>query len=218
MKEPNKVKIDKIQLALFFPINTDIKSIDAAAEISKKLGYIFNDDPNIITLPPVAPVEIPKIIFNAPEGIQLSIGNSRADFVIQNINEEYRIEYFIDIANKLWNILVDSLKIKIIRIGVVTDYVYSDNFELKEFLGDQKTFNLKEIDEFNIAWLKKISLKDLKINNWTRLSSIKSQGKNTISVDMNTDVNIALNLNESSFIELLNVLLKEIQGVVNNAI
>ena len=212
--------IDNFQIVLFFSPDTTFKSLNVANKISEVFGDLFTDDPNIITLPPNAPVEIPRLIYNQGDITQFAIGFSRADFTIKMKKEddwESKIKAF---SIKLKKLFIEILNIRIIRIGLVTNFTFNDNFTIdsftKQYINSDK---LNDLAEYNMSWLKKIKIKDINANKWIRLFiSEHPQEKRILIIDINTIFEQSLDFNNIELDEIIDTFLDCFRGDIEDVI
>ena len=122
--------INNIQIALFFPPDTSFKAISVANAVDEEFGDLFWEDPNIITLPPNAPIEIPRIIYSQKDIAQLSnamsidilplsvYSNERYTFSEECSDRRFVPFDFIDQAARLKNFQSK-------RVNVFSSYEYT---------------------------------------------------------------------------------------------
>lgn len=183
----NNFYLTNIQIALFFAPGTNFKSIELAGGIADKLGDIFINEPNIISLPPNAPVEVPRIIFQQDNIGQLIISSLRADLIINYVGDEW-VNRVISIADKLALYLNNMAKIRIQRIGLVLTMGIDEKLTVKDIQEKYiKQNKIVDCSELSIAWHKKTNIQGLNINRWVRINIADYiGGQRNLILDFNT--------------------------------
>jgi len=162
---PDTLFFESIQLGLFFSPDTFFKSISMANDISNEFSEFFTNEPNVINLPPNAPIEIPRIIFEQPDFGQLNIGLLRADLIIKNSDEESWESYTLELGKRLSQFFVEKYRIRIQRIGLVLTCKFANNipFEdvIKKYTSSER---LTESEELELSWRRRLTLETLEVN------------------------------------------------------
>lgn len=212
--------INNIQIALFFPPDTSFKAISVANAVDEEFGDLFSEDPNIITLPPNAPIEIPRIIYRQKDIAQLSIGFSRADLSVKLNSKEDWQDRIIEFSFKLQNLFIEKLKIRIIRVGMIATFTIDTDASLNEFLAQYiKSDRLTDVAEYNMSWLKKADLNGINTNKWIRLFLSEQPNENrTLVIDVNTIAEQTLDLQRLPLNDLIIQLLDCLEGDACNVI
>ena len=209
------INVESIQIALFFPLDTVFKSIKVAGEISNKFGHIFQEEPNIISLPVNAPIEIPKVIFNQQNIANLSVGYSRADLIITDKGIHDDID---NISNIYQEMFVDTLKIRVIRVGFIKKYVL-DDVNINDFIESHlKSQKIQKVEELHMSWLNKIEVDKIEINKWTRLHFSEQNRNGYLLFDLNTDLSQIIDLKANPLNKLIKEFLNETSGDVEDVI
>ena len=212
--------IDNFQIVLFFSPDTTFKSLNVANKISEVFGELFTDDPNIITLPPNAPVEIPRLIYNQGNITQFAIGFSRADFTMKmNKEDDWQIK-IQDFSVKLKELFIEILNIRILRIGLVTNFTFDDNCTIESFINQYiNSDKLNNLAEYNMSWLKKVKIKNINVNKWIRLFiSEQPVEKRVLIFDVNTNFEQVLDFNNMQLDEIIASFLDCFRGDIEDVI
>lgn len=218
----SKLLINNLKIALFFPPNTTFKSINVANAVNEEFGDIFSEDPNIFNLPPSAPTEIPRIIYNQnqKDNAQLSIGFSRADLSVGLKSQEDWKCRIIQLSLKLQKLFIEKLKMRIIRVGMIATYTIDTDTSLDDFLAQYiKSDRLADVAEYNMSWLKKADLNGVKTNKWVRLFlSEQPIESRKLVIDINTIAEQTLDLQHLPLNDLIEQLLGCLEGEVFDVI
>jgi len=218
----NQVFPISLHIALFFSSNTIYKAADLAEEVSKELSDVISNKPDVIDLPPEAPIELPDIFFKNDEIGQLLISRARANCTLllkSNVDFDYirKISVYIE---RLANCLVDKGNIRIVRIGIVltcsTDQSITMELVKSKFISNEK---LSETCDLELAWLRRVKLGNLNLNRWVRLDfSALSEIDNRIVIDINTLADEELDINEYPIKQTFDMLFDQIRSEFDDII
>lgn len=215
-----KVFPSSIQVALFFPSDTNYKAIELANIVSAKFADVFTVDPNVISLPPGTPVEIPNIMFEQENIGRLNISYMRADLVLMNTNQSPEC---IDMIAKYSEALVSSLVnsgINIVRIGLVLTCLLDksitvDKIKEKYICNDKLT----GASNLELSWLKIVNQAGLSLNQWVRIIMSSLPGENSsIIIDANTLAEEKLDIEKYPVGRIIEMFMSQIKGGFNDVI
>lgn len=216
----NDLAVEKLKIVLFFSPDTTFKAIRVANAVSEEFGDFFKEDPNIITLPPNAPAEIPRLIYNQ-ENVNFTIGTLRSDLSITLKNRDSSWKEIVkNFSRKLNELFIEKLRLRIIRIGIVVNYSFNEDCSLEVFLKQYINSNrLDNVSEYNMSWLNKLQLEGICVNKWTRLFiSDKTLGKRNLLIDINTVMEQALDLSVIHLHEVIDLFLEYLEGEISNVL
>lgn len=188
-----KFCIKSIQVALFFVPDTNFKPISFAGNVSNKMSGLFPDDPNIISLPPNVPLEIPRVMFTNANQESLNAGINRADLALNITSLDEIDRSVLPNVILLNSIINEDMRIAVQRVGVVATYnILQPN--VKE-ISDRyfKDGKIDGSDGCNFAWHKSFQLNGLETNLWVRYTLSDFYGAvNSLIIDVNSFQNISL--------------------------
>lgn len=145
----------QLQLALFFKKNFDGAIENASLAIKEKFGSDMGTQ--ILNVPPIAPVEIPRLILTSSQ-VNINLAKNRIDFFAKD-------KSFV--SENLDNIfyVLDKLAIEVGRVGLVlTFFKESDLTDLKSLLNGTSV-NLSNTKEITIRLNENASIQEILCNN-----------------------------------------------------
>lgn len=211
----DNIKIRTVQIVLFFPLDTHFKSIDVVNVISSQFNDLFTTEPNMISLPINAPVEIPRIMYNEDGKAQFNIGTQRADLTLH----DEIITNFDEICGKLKNV-IDSTNIPVFRVAIVAtaDFANTDIIEFsKEKISSDKVLSAKA---FDMGWLCQYEISGINVNKWTRIilsDELPTKARNIV-VDLNTAQDKPIDWKTIKLDDILKLLFSKVVEEVKDAI
>ena len=206
----------RVHLAVFFDNETKVPVLKLASTIKDIFINMFPNEPQILPLPPDAPNDAPRCIFQM-EGKDVSLNFSlvRMDYDAGLVDGTQWKNHIEVIANSFINICkICDIDIK--RIGIVAQVRNAK--EAIEYLNKKVVIDeFVKSDEKNISWVshKKIN-SNLGINIFITLRFNENELQNTdVSIiDVNTDV--TSELQKDNLIRVMSILTSQIGERIEN--
>lgn len=212
-----------VQVALFFEQKPNIPIIKLAGCLQDEYKVMFENEPQIIPLPPDAPADAPRCIFEKSGGAaRLIVSLARMDFFATLKDGSGWKNYMEVIAYTLLKIC-DKFSIKVVRVGLIVESVIDKEFE-KNLIDKVNIEEYHESDEKSISWAshKKILNDSININIMHNIRinySIQNERPEYVgflAIDANTNINMKLYKLETPIIKVVDTLLDEIEEKFTN--
>jgi len=210
----NEFNVVKLQ-SVFFTKNIKIgNKLDFAQQVTAATDNIFDGDPMILPIPETqenGPTGIPIMILKSSDNqFNCNISKNRIDFFFSKKKEYEKsiIELWPDYLKiiKDFSIFIkDRLNEKVWRLGFVATLI-KDIGKSVNLLLNEKYLNtniFEEPYEIQLNVLKKISLKDIKVNRWIKYRPLRKKD------DISKDYWLSIEIDMNTFPEIIHDLNKE---------
>jgi hypothetical protein len=191
----------KLQQAVLFVNDLHISDhLGFASAFVHKTGNVFNYEPQILSLPPQAPPELPFIILkNREQSYGVQFAQNRINFFYQDMqNQNKELDsifptYRLYLGNVL-EAVFELLPINVPRLGTVTHLFLQMSESTNRFLA-QRLFRegvLSDPHQMQLAFLHKVQIENLTANRWIRYRTLRNQKEPfddyavAIEIDINT--------------------------------
>lgn len=206
-------RLDHIQLALFSPGIIILDKLKVASAINDNLLGLFDGDSIILPIPEDAPPEFPRIQMNSKDGrYSLVLAKGRLDFIFRNKEDESEVSLPVPgIFEKFLTIFQyfkENIHAQITRYAIVTNWIIElEKVAVAEFLLSKYIRSETPITkpyELELHYLNKESIAEFKVNNWTRIKSMRkiSEPEQNWFINFNLDINtlseLAYEMNKES--------------------
>lgn len=188
---------DTKEIVLFFKKNTNYNTMEVAKEIVNR--YKELGDPIII--PEMDNKNNPLIIFNANKDFQIETNYLSVTIVVHH-------QYYDKLPTIVFDIIdtFEEFKCSFYRIGYLSNIFLSPKYVEKSKKRFLKLDHLQNIEDYNLSWYKKLTLKNGYINVWERFITDDAHFKDLLcQYDFNTPQTENINLDMKFIKEFLNV-------------
>lgn len=176
-----------VQIVLFFKNNTNYNATKLAATINEKIETLQE----AMVLPQNATKkEEPIILFNQNKEYQLTLNYETMTFMYYQENAKKGKEILLQLLE-----IVEEEELEFIRIGYITSF----ELEHKKVKKAKELFfaleEVKEAEDFQLAWYSPVILKASKVNLWQKYLTDSMQTDKLIAIfDINTPVEEEYNI------------------------
>ena len=206
----------RVHIALFFEEIPD--ALKLALALKETFSTMFPKDPQMIPLPPEAPEDAPRCIFQN-EGGSANLTFSLARMDLDNslkIGSPWRNH--VEVIGLTFVAVCKTCDIKIKRLGIATQILMDENL-IQE--SNEKTLiaDFKSSDEKNIAWVthKQISeFLKLNINTNVQINCNNPEAKGVLMLDVNTSIDSDIPRDDVEVLKIMGVLLDQIEEKMQN--
>lgn len=202
-----------LQTSYFFKPGSKFKTFSMANMFFANFSKDFDCEPQIMSIPEDAPVDIPRFIWDN-NIISITISYSRLDLRIsKTIGAEWKA-IIKDFTDRI-NVILKENEIEVQRLGLVIETCFADDIHnyINEFVNIGKFQNSEEI---NISWLEILDVESIKTNLWLFLSGQKISDTNKIVFDANSHANEVLSEKDLSLEKLINYFIEIIERKMQN--
>jgi len=236
MIKKNKDKIylrsnlNRLQVVLF------VKSLDLSNPLSLAIflkedkSLPFDGPEAILPVPADAPLEIPRIILKANDGLfSCNVSPNRIDLFFNEIGQSKISpdEVLKKVKKYLQNINIDiqdNFNAEVHRIAMVADTVTELSISSRDFLKRHylKENVVKDVYEAQLSFLSKEKLGNFKINKWLRINTLRKKANPKddkalqIIFDINTFSEIDYDILPSSVNQFIDLAYKEINSSIKS--
>lgn len=210
-----------IQIALFFEENADIPIVKFAGSLQDEYRVMFEKEPQIIPLPPEAPKEAPRCIFEKEGGAaRLTFSLSRIDF-FASLKDGKGWKNYIEVIIYTLLKVCEKFSIRIARIGIIVESPIDKTFE-NNLIGKVSINNYADSDEKGVSWVSHDIIKDSISINVMHNVKVNHNVQEIIpyigsfSIDANTNIGVKLYEENISIIDVAGALLDEIEEHFKN--
>jgi hypothetical protein len=191
----------KLQQAVVFVGELRVSdNLGFASEFVKKTGNVFNYEPQILSLPPGAPPELPRIILkNREQSFGIQFAQNRITFFYQDVHNQNKDldslfpTYRLHLGNVIEGVF-EMLPIEPSRLGSVTHLFHQMSESSNRFFTEHlfREGTISEPFQMQLAFLHKVQLENLNANRWIRYRTLHNQKEPfddnavAIEIDVNT--------------------------------
>lgn len=188
---------DTREIVLFFDENIEFTPINIAQDIISRYPELGSP----IILPVSNNKKAPLIIFNENPDIQI-----QSNF--NNFTIVFNHKYFDKTASIIFDIVdtFENIGIKFIRMGMVASVFLSPKYVDKCKNRYLNMDNVGNVDEINLSWYFRLSVKDKEINAWERLITDSKHFNDLLcQYDFNTPIGERIDLDMKYIKEFISV-------------
>lgn len=206
----------KVHIAVFFNENPD--AFKLALALRETFSTMFPNGPQMIPLPPEAPADAPRCVFQNEVGsANLTFGLSRMD-LDNSLNAGSPWRNHVEVIEMAFVSICKACNIEIKRLGIVVQSRIEE--ELIQKTNEKVSVpDFKQSEEKNIAWVIHENVNDflkLNINTNVQIHTNNPEIKGTLTLDVNTSIDSILSQNESELLNLISVMLNKIEEKMKN--
>ena len=201
----------KVHIAVFFEESPD--AFKLALALKETFSTMFPNDPQMIPLPPEAPADAPRCVFQNAEGsANLTFGLNRMDLDnLLKVGSPWRNH--IEVIELAFIAICKACEIKIKRLGIVVQTL-ADDILIQNVNNKIDINNFSESDEKSIAWVvhEKVceSLK-FNVNTNIQINYKNPESNGILTFDVNTSVNSCLPKEDTELVKIIGLLLDRIE-------
>lgn len=201
----------KVHIAVFFEKSPD--AFKLALALKETFSTMFPNDPQMIPLPPEAPADAPRCVFQNAEGsANLTFGLNRMDLDNSlKVGSPWRNH--IEVIELAFIAICKACEIKIKRLGIVVQTL-ADDILIQNVNGKININNFSESDEKNIAWVVHEKVHDsleFNVNTNIQINYKNPESNGILTFDVNTSVNSHLPQEETGLVKIIGLLLDRIE-------
>lgn len=208
-----------VQLAFFFSDNSEISILKLASKIQEAYKAMFPIDPQILPLPNDAPPEVPRCIFQNPDGsASLTFSSERLDFKA-GIKANASWKNFQEVVAYALLQIFNSSGIGIRRIGLIVQ-ASVENKDIPAIDEVVLIDKFHESAEKNLSWVNQEKKDDeitVNIVNNIQINHNNAGLQNIITIDVNTHNDTPLKENEK-VLDVIGYLLSKIEERLKDVI
>lgn len=208
--------VTKIHIAVFFNENPD--AFKLAFALKETFSTMFPNGPQMIPLPPDAPEDAPRCVFQNEAGsANLNFSLSRMD-MDNSLKVEAPWRNHIEIVEMAFVAICKQCNIGIKRLGIVVQSLIDD--ELIQTTSEKvSVLDFKQSEEKNIAWVTHELVDDsikLNVNTNIQIHTNNPKELGTLTLDVNTSVDSILPQVDKDLLTLVGTMLDKIQEKMKN--
>lgn len=206
----------RVHVAVFFEDAPDVLKL--ALVVKEIFSTMFPNEPQIIPLPPDAPADAPRCIFQNTEGsANLTFSLSRMD-LDNSLIVGSPWKNHIEVIELAFISICKNCNIRIKRLGIVVQTLIDD--ELIQKTNERiKIEDFCKSDEKNISWVVHEHLSDslmININTNIQINSNNIDFKGVMTLDVNTSIDSSLPNENKDLTEVVSLLLNRIEVGMKN--
>lgn len=213
--ELNK-NVIKVHIAIFFEESPD--AFKLALALKETFSTMFPDDPQMIPLPPDAPPEAPRCVFQNAEGsASLTFGLNRMD-LDNSLKTSAPWRNHIEVVELAFIAICKVCEIRISRLGIVVQTLIDDGL-IQEINKQVNITDFPKSDEKNLAWVVHERINDtleFNVNTNVQINYNNPESKGFLTFDVNTSVASDLPKGDAELINIIGLLLNRIEGKMKN--
>ena len=209
-----------VQVAFFFADGSNISILKIASAIQEVFKAMFPTDPQILPLPQDAPPEVPRCIFQKPDGsATLTVSLIRMDFNA-GIKADASWKNFHEVVAYAFMKICRELNITVKRIGLIIQANAAQEL-------DDEINNLVSKEDFakstekSISWVNQENINNgltVNIVNNIQINHNNIEMPNIITIDVNTHNDTPLKNDYKEMINIIDFLLSKIEGRLEDVI
>lgn len=208
--------IFNLHMALFFNEDTVFPVLNVALKLQEDFRMMFPNEPEIVPLPIDAPKEIPRCIFRNEKDSSITVSQCRIDFDAGiKVNTDWRNHIQVVLLNFLR--MCEMFDIRVERVGVVVQ-AYGNDDIISELNTKVNIVEFKESEEKNMSYVIKKKVDNILLNIITNViyNTKNNDASKVVSVDVNTDVSNELPDGISDKLRIIQMMIDEIEGKLEN--
>jgi hypothetical protein len=191
----------KLQQAVLFVGELRVSdSLGFASEFVRKTGNVFNFEPQVLSLPPQAPPELPRIILkNREQSYGVQFAQNRINFFYQDVHNQNKDldtlfpTYRLHLGNVI-EAVFELLPVHVPRLGCVVQLFRQMPESANRFFTQHffREGTLSDPFQMQLAFLHKIQLENISVNRWVKYRTLRNQKEPfddyavAVDVDINT--------------------------------